>query len=71
MPMAVTTQPEYEALAVRPREAAKRLGISERTLWNWSKDGLVPHLKVGRAVLYPVAALERWLAERAGNPAQG
>ncbi len=52
-------------LAYRPRDAAKALGISERTLWGKTKAGLIPHLRVGRAVLYPVAVLERWLAEQA------
>ena len=52
------------ALAVRPAEAARRLGISPRTLWAWTQAGTVPHAKVGGVTLYPVAALEAWLAER-------
>jgi len=52
-------------LALRPPEAAQALGISERLLWDMTKRGEVPHLRMGRAVVYPVAALDRWLAERA------
>jgi excisionase family DNA binding protein len=52
-------------LALRPREAAKALGVSERALWTWTKHGDVPHLRRGRTVLYPINALHRWLAERA------
>jgi len=54
------------ALALRPREAAKALGISARTLWTWTKSGLLPCVRVGRGrrqvVLYPVEQLRAWLA---------
>ena len=52
-------------LAMRPKDAAKALGIGERLLWSMTNRGEIPHLKVGKAVLYPVAELERWLSERA------
>ncbi len=55
-----------ERLALRPREAARALGISERTLFSLTRDGDVPHLRVGSAVLYPVDALRAWLAAQAG-----
>jgi excisionase family DNA binding protein len=52
-------------LALRPREAAKALGISERSLWEWTHRGDVPHVRVGRAILYPVDVLRNWLRLRA------
>ena len=56
-------------LALRPREAAKALGISPRLLWQLTKDGHVPCVRVGsgkrRTVLYPVADLQAWLARQA------
>jgi excisionase family DNA binding protein len=55
---------EVKPLALRPREAARLLGISTRTLWSWTDQGVIPSAKVGRSVLYSVAALEKWLAER-------
>ena len=58
-----------EPLALRPREAAKALGISPRTLWEWTRAGRIPCVRVGggarQVVLYPKAALERWLAQQA------
>jgi len=55
-------------LALRPREAARALGISERLLWSKTTTNEIPHCRIGRAVLYPVDRLRRWLAERAtGN----
>lgn len=56
---------EAAPLALRPHEAAKRLGISQRTLAKYTAAGEVPHTRLGRAVLYPVPALEAWLASRA------
>jgi excisionase family DNA binding protein len=56
-------------LALRPREAAKALGISPRLLWQLTHDGHVPCVRVGsgkrRTVLYPVAALQEWLTRQA------
>jgi excisionase family DNA binding protein len=58
--------PSNGRLALRPKEAAEALGIGERKLWELTNRGEIPHIRVGRAVIYPVAELERWLAEQAG-----
>lgn len=43
------------------------LGVSPRTLWEWTRRGIVPAVKIGtgkkRTVLYPVNELERFLRE--------
>jgi excisionase family DNA binding protein len=56
-------------LALRPREAAKALGISPRHLWQLTKDGQIPCVRVGsgtrKTVLYPVAELQAWLTRQA------
>lgn len=52
-------------LAFRPNEAARALGIGTRQLWSLTAAGKIPHLRLGRSVLYPVAGLEQWLAEKA------
>jgi excisionase family DNA binding protein len=43
------------------REAAQKLRVSERTLREWVKRAIVPHVKVGRKILFPLARLERWI----------
>lgn len=58
-------------LALRPREAAAALGIGRRKLWELTNRGLIPHLRIGRAVVYPRAQLEEWLAERARGGGNG
>jgi excisionase family DNA binding protein len=61
-------------LALRPREAAKALGISPRLLWQLTKDGHIPCVRVGsgkrKSVLYPLAELQAWLTRQAA-PAKG
>lgn len=52
-------------LALRQAPAAEALGISLRLLQVLTKAGEVPHLRLGKAVLYPVRDLEQWLSERA------
>lgn len=58
-------------LALRPREAAKALGISPRLLWQLTHDGVVPCVRVGggkrQAVLYPTADLQAWLSRQANG----
>jgi hypothetical protein len=44
------------------------LGVSARTLWEWTRRGIVPAVKIGtgkkKTVLYPVSELERFLREQ-------
>ena len=69
---ALNTAPAHDVarLALRPKEAAKALGIGERLLWSMTNQGAIPHLRLGKAILYPVAELERWLAERVAKGAR-
>ena len=59
-----------DPLALRPREAAKALGISARTLWGLtSPRGPIPCLRIGhgkrKSILYPMAELKAWLSRQA------
>ena len=47
--------------ALRPREAAKFLSISERTLRELLSTGKIPYAKLERAVLIPVKELEKFI----------
>jgi excisionase family DNA binding protein len=66
----MTTASILPPLALRPREAAEALGISPRLLWQLTKDGHIPCVRVGsgkrRTVLYPLADLQAWLTRQAG-----
>jgi excisionase family DNA binding protein len=63
------TMDDLERLALRPREAAAMLGISSRTLWSWTKAGLLPYVKIGKTLRYPVDELRAWLADQSRNMA--
>lgn len=40
-------------LLLTPREAAKAMAVSERTLWGWSEPrGPIPVVRLGRSVRY-------------------
>lgn len=65
------TSPIYESccdrpptLAVRATVAAEVLGISERLLSRLTQRGDVPHVRCGRAVIYPIAGLQDWLVRK-------
>ncbi len=62
------TKPErgftlVDRLALRPAEAARALGLSERALRQILPQ--LPHLHAGSAVLIPVDLLREWLREQA------
>jgi len=61
--------PGIPRLALRPKEAARAIGIGERKLWEITADRKsgIPHVRLGKAIVYPVEDLRRWLAERAKN----
>jgi len=52
-------------LALRSRDASRALSVSERWLWQATKDGLVPCIRLRGLTLYPVDLLRDWLAEQA------
>jgi excisionase family DNA binding protein len=48
------------------RQAAARLAISERKLWNLSKEGRIPAVKFDRVVRYDVADLDVFIQAMKG-----
>lgn len=55
---------EFEPLLVDTPVMAKKLGISPKHLWNMTKAGVVPVVRLGRRVKYHVATVERFFVER-------
>lgn len=54
-----------DTMMKRPKAAAY-IGVCEQTLANWATSGRyeLPFIKVGRAVRYRKADLDRWLEQR-------
>jgi excisionase family DNA binding protein len=50
-----------DKLLLTPKDAAAALSISERTLWQLTKDGTIPAVRLRRSVRYDVGALRAWL----------
>ena len=50
-------------LALRPREVAEALGLSERTVREILPE--LPHVRIGTAVVVSVDLLREWLRDRA------
>jgi hypothetical protein len=60
-----------DVLALRLRDAAIALQVSERTLWGWTKEGIAPHVRIGGILLFPVDVLRDWLRDLAAPKKEG
>jgi excisionase family DNA binding protein len=58
-----------DSLLISTREAAKRLAISESTLFKLTKSGQLPCVRVGMSKRYSVDALRKWITESVDVPA--
>lgn len=55
-------------LLLSAREAARQLGISERTLWGLTQPrGTIPAVRIGVRILYSRESLVQWIAEQAAK----
>jgi excisionase family DNA binding protein len=60
-----TDLPHLESrLALRPKEAAEALGVSDRTLRDWMRNEDLPYVQIDRSILIPTANLILWMEER-------
>lgn len=53
---------DNKKLCLSAAEVSERTGISISLVRKLTRNGKIPHIKVGRRILYPVAALEDWLS---------
>lgn len=60
-------EPEEELL-LSTREAAKRLSISERTLFELTKSGQLPCVRLGMAKRYSVETIKKWIQKSEEEP---
>jgi excisionase family DNA binding protein len=59
----MTQQSMSAPIGVNQTEAARLLGVTDRTLRNWERSGRLRAAKVGRLRLYPVESLRRLVGE--------
>jgi excisionase family DNA binding protein len=58
-------------LAVGARDAARMLGVCEKTIRTMAAAGELPSARIGTRLILRVAALEQWLRDRETTPADG
>jgi len=63
--------PDNERLTLTVKETAQMLGLSRNSTYQGVLTGEIPHLKVGKRILIPRAALEKLLTEAQAHPSEG
>lgn len=53
---------ELERATYSPQEAARKLGICERSVYEALKKKRIPHIRFGRRYVIPREAFDKWLA---------
>lgn len=51
----------YRPLLIKSKEAARLLGIGERTLWSLSRRNAIPSHRIGQSVRYCPSELQAWI----------
>jgi excisionase family DNA binding protein len=46
-------------------DVAVQLGVSRQRVWALCAEGQLPHIRQGKLLLFPRAAWDRWVQERA------
>ena len=57
-PKEMSSSPAIEPLCISAKDAARVLSISDRHLWQLTKDEKIPSVKIGCRVVYSVDALK-------------
>ncbi len=65
-----STEVTVEPMLLTPRQAARALNISERTLWQRTKDGVIPSVKLGHLVRYCPDDLRNWIRRASQEESQ-
>lgn len=61
----------FRPLLVDVREVARMLGVSSRTVWTLTSDGVIPSVRVGRCRRYQLAEVERYVQSLANRSKPG
>jgi len=56
-----------EPLVYNVRQLAAVLDVSPRSIYALVKRGKIPHVRIGDRLIFPRAAIEQWLAQRAAG----
>lgn len=48
-----------------PDEVAELLGVKTSTIYQWSHQDYIPHVKLGRLLRFNMSAIEKWIEKKA------
>ena len=50
---------------MRADDVRRMLGIGKNTLYSWCEQGLIPHKRIGRVIIFPLRKrLVEWLEDK-------
>ena len=58
------TMESITPILIGARQAAKALGVCERTIWTLQQDEGLPFVKIGRRVLFDPQDLKTWVERK-------
>lgn len=44
-------------------QLASKLGLSPWSIWRWTKEGKMPHIRIDKRIFYRVDTIQRWLTD--------
>ena len=50
-----------------PQEMADCLGVEKSTIYQWTHQGFIPHIKLGKLVRFRESDVMKWLDSRSRN----
>lgn len=53
---------------IKVAEAAEYIGVSKDTIYKLVRKQEIPHIRLGKRILFRVESLEAWLQEREAGP---
>lgn len=60
---------EEEPLLVKAEQGARMLGVGRATFYSMMAAGILPTVRIGRAVRVPLKGLREWVEKQSGNAA--
>jgi len=50
-----------------PQEIAEVLGVQPSTIYQWTHQGYIPYIKIGKFVRFKEKDVEKWVERKANN----
>lgn len=50
---------------LKPEEVAELLGVKLSTIYQWTHQGFIPHVKIGKLVRFREGEVMRWVEKKA------